>query len=181
MTMIEQPPTTTSQADIVFSVPDSSQSFELPIGPGMYIAKLNKIVAAPAGDFGPNIDWYWEIYNTYADANDVKPASHNADGSVWCFRERTSVKFGANPKSGVKAKARERAEALLKREFQDGEQMRGSDLIGKPAILHLIWRTGSDGQRQYLSVAHIEPYRKGMLAPLQPSSDADLDGDGAPF
>ena len=166
--------------DFEFHVPDSSQSFELPIGPGPYIVKLNRIEPAPKGEFGDNIYWFWEIYNTFdAEGKDVRPASFNPDGSVWCYRETTSVKFGANPKSGVKAKARERAEALLKREMEDGEVLKASALMGKPAMVHLVWKPSADGTRQYLNVALIEPYRVGMLAPVQPKGD-DAGADSVP-
>jgi hypothetical protein len=179
--------TTTSAAQpiVEFVVPDSSGSFELPIGPGAYIAKLQKIEAAPEGEWGPQIFWYWEIFNTYdLEGKDVRPASYNADGSIWCYRERTSTKFGEAPNGGVKAKARERAEALLRRELAPGERLQVADLIGRPAVLHLIWKTALDGQKQYLNVAHIERYRVGMLAPLPPkegTESVDLGDDAPPF
>lgn len=177
---------TTEPVDIEFKVPDSSEPFEQPCGPGTYIAKLNRIEKAKDGDFGPQIYWFWELYNTYDNANDVRAVAFEKDGTTpWCFREPTSTKFGENPKSGVKAKARIRAEALLKKEFGEGESMRASELVGKPAILHLIWKTSQDQTKQYLNVAHIEPYRKGYLAPFQAPEDAATDsadnGESIPF
>ncbi len=171
----------TEPTDIEFTVPTSSGDFELPCGAGTYIAKLNRIERAEDGQWGPRIYWYWELHNTVDGPNDVRPVAFDTDGNPWCFRESTSTKFGENPKTGLKAAARERAEALLKKTFAEGESMRSSELVGKAAVLHLIWKTSQDQSRQYLNVAHIEPYRKGFLAPVQSTADESDDTSEAPF
>lgn len=126
------------------------------LGPGMVIGKLAEIKRATDGQFGPQIDFWWELYytgeNYPKDPKDVVPAGYNADGSVYRLRDRTSTKFG---KGKVVAKARERAEALLKREISDDEDMGAvkADLPGKVAFLYLV-----ENDRGYLDVKMVERY-----------------------
>lgn len=159
---------------VQFANPKSG-NFEMPLNPGPYIFKLAAIVDEGEGDFGQQLGWHWEAFNTGVTANEINPAAFNADGSTFLFKERTSTKFGKNPKSGMVAKARSRAEALLKRTIDDDEDVSElpEQLIGKPAFVHLAYKTASDGRSQYLQIVHIEPYKKGMVAPLQIISEDD--------
>lgn len=162
--------TTHNFTDVTFDSP-KGKAYEQRVGPGPYIGKLERLERAPDGQYGANIYWYWGLYNTAPDENGkskVIPAQLNEDGSVYEWREKTSTKFGRNPKSGVSAKARERAEALLKREIQDDDDPASiaREIIGNGAMLYLTTQQGSDGN-MYLNMKAIEPYRPGMQAPVQ--------------
>ncbi len=165
--------------NVQLNVPSGGGSGELHVKPQSYIGKCVEITDAPPGDYGDNMYWWWELYNTGATASDLICACFEADGKEWRMRDMTSTKFGKNPKSGVTAKARQRVEALLKMEIDtDAEDFSVNGLldqcIGKPAMLHIVEHNG------YLNIQHVEPYRKGMLAPLQQIED-DADSNEAPF
>lgn len=150
------------------------------LGAGPVLGKLARIAKAPEGQYGPNMYWYWELFYTHpSDPKDVFPASFNPDGSVYQFREITSVKFG---KGKVTAKARERAEALLKRDIDDeSENLREvmNSLIGKPAILYLV-----ENERGYLDVKMVERYdpKRVIPAPVidEPEPETAFAGEDAP-
>lgn len=195
-------PTHTGQLpDVEFESP-RQKAHELRVGPGPYIGKLSRLEKAPEGNFGPGMYLYWELWNTVDENGKQKmvAAQLNEDGTVYEWRERTSLKFGKNPKTGVVAAARLRAEALLKRELQDDEietkeQIRAimNEMLGKPAMLYLV--TKQTDQGMFLNAGTVEPYRKGMVAPIQryeevPDEElpfdggtkaADDDDDEAPF
>lgn len=146
------------------------------LGEGMVIGKLAEIRRAPDGQFGPQIDFWWELYytgeNYPKDPKDVVPAGYNADGSVYRLRDRTSTKFG---KGKVVAKARKRAEALLKREISDDEDMAAvkAELPGKVAFLILALN-----ERGYLDVESVQRYDPKRQVP--PPYVADASDDATP-
>lgn len=170
--------------DVTFDSP-KGKSFEQRVGPGPYIARCMPLEKAPDGQYGPRLRWYWELYNTTQEDGKTKvvPAQHNVDGSVYQWSELTSTKFGKNPKTGVIAGARKRAEALLNREIQDDDDPRAiaQEIVGKTAFIYLTSQQGNDGN-MYLNMSAIEPYKKGMQAPIQrfdesPDAVGDDDAD----
>lgn len=177
-------PTHTGQLpDVEFESP-KSKAFELRVGPGPYIGKLNRFEKAGEGNFGPGMYLYWELWNTTEENGKQKmvAAQFNEDGSVYEWRERTSLKFGKNPKNGQIAAARLRAEALLKRELDDDEidtpeKIRAimNEMLGKPAMLYLVTKQTEQGL--FLNAGTVEPYRRGMVAPIQRYEEAATDED----
>lgn len=170
-------PTHTGQLpDIEFESP-KPKSYELRVGPGAYIGKLSRLEKAPEGNFGPGMFWYWQLWNTTEENGKQKmvAAQFNEDGSVYEWRERTSLKFGKNPKNGQIAGARLRAEALLKRDIEDDEEIRVimNEMLGKPAMLYLVAKQTDAGT--FLNAGTVEPYRKGMVAPIQRFEEAPDD------
>jgi hypothetical protein len=164
--------------NVQLDVPKSGGTGQLHVRAQSYIARCEDITDAPEGEFGKNMDWWWALYNTGDTATDLVCACVEADGETpWRFRDRTSTKFGKNPKSGMTAKARQRVEALLKMEIDtDAEDFSVGGLldqcIHKWAVVHIVEKNG------YLNIQHVEPYRKGMLVPLQPLDDASDESDG---
>lgn len=168
------------------TIPDDVQfesakgkAFEQRIGPGLYIGQLTRIEKGPDGQYGANVYSYWALHNTVEKdgKQEVVPAQFNEDGTVYEWRQKTTVKFGKNPKSGKTAALRQNAEALLKREIDDDEDTRAvlQECLGKAAMLHIKSEQGSDGN-MYLGLGMIEPYRKGMVAPVQ-RFEPDTDGE----
>jgi hypothetical protein len=178
---VNTPTHTGSLPDVEFESP-KQKSFELRVGPGPYIGKLSRLEKAPEGNFGPGMFWYWELWNTTEENGKQKmvAAQFNEDGSVYEWRERTSLKFGKNPKNGQIAGARLRAEALLKRDIEDDEDVRAimNEMLGKPAMLYLVTKQTEQGL--FLNAGTVEPYRKGMVAPIQRYEEAAAD-DELPF
>ena len=163
--------------DIEFTVPTVSDKgdFTYPCGPGTYIGKLVRYEHAPVSPNYPETSYlylYWALHNTFDGPDDIRPTAFEADGKTpWCLRDKVSTRFGIS-KGGNKSKMRERAEVLLRREFGDGDKARISEMIGKGAILHLVWRTNEDKTKQFLEIKYLEPYRNGSLAPFTPMDDA---------
>lgn len=169
--------------DVSFDSP-KGQSFELRVGPGPYIARCMPLERAPDGQYGPRLRWHWELYNTIQEDGKTKviPAQLEVDGkTVYQWTELTSTKFGKNPKTGVVAGSRKRAEALLGREISDDDDPKAiaQEIVGKTAFIYLTTQQGNDGN-MYLNMSAIEPYKKGMQAPIQrldesPEDDGDTD------
>lgn len=184
MTMTQQQTTQNYSVD-----PDIA--FELPTGggggrpdhlrPGPFIAKLARVTKAPDGQYGKNMYWFWELHNTGDSAKDLIPVAFNENGSIWQYREMTSVKFGKGKTKDKTAKARVRAEALLRREIDEAEDLRSvlEQLPGKAAFLYLTLN-----ENGYLDVEMVERYKAGMLAPLQKIEEetaATAEDDEVPF
>lgn len=176
--------------DVSFDSP-KGKSYEQRVGPGPYIGRCMPLERAPDGQYGPRLRWYWELYNTVQEDGKTKviPAQLEVDGkTVYQWSELTSTKFGKNPKTGIIAGARKRAEALLNREIQDDDDPRAiaQEIVGKTAFLYLTSQQGNDGN-MYLNMSAIEPYKKGMQAPIQRfeeeslTDDDDEPEDGLPF
>lgn len=149
--------------------------------PGTFIGKLSRITDAPPYENDKQMYWWWNLYWTGSGPKDLIDVAILDDGTPWEFRDKTSVRFGMGPNGP--AKARERVEALLKREIKDDEPLTGilDECIGKPAILHLIEKKGGDGN-MYLQVKFVEPYKSGTLCPAPADGEAAGDDDGdAPF
>lgn len=176
--------------DIEFQSPQG-KVFELRVGPGPYIGKFSRMTAAPPNQWNNQVYWFWELYNTIDEDGKQKviAAQLNEDGSIFEWRQKTSVRFGKNPKTGKMADARKNAEALLKRDVTDEEENDPraviQECLNKPAMLHLTLNHLDDG-RSFLNLGMIEPYKKGMVAPVQRVEEAadpealPFDGDTAP-
>jgi len=156
----------------------SGGTFEQRLQPGLCIGKCVDITDAPAGQFGDNMYWWWEVYYTGTSAKDLIPASFNEDGSIYRLRDMTSTKFGKGKTADKTAKSRVRVEALLKREIDDDEPLDGllDQCVGKPALLYLVATEAG-----YLNIQLVQPYKAGTLAPMperpDPASD-ELPFDG---
>jgi hypothetical protein len=156
----------------------SGGTFEQRLQPGLCIGKCVDITDAPAGQFGDNMYWWWEVYYTgEKGAKDLVPASFNEDGSIYRLRDMTSTKFGKGKTADKTAKARVRVEALLKREIDDDEPLDGllDQCIGKPALLYL-----AANEAGYLNVQLCQPYKPGTLAPIPAAVAVASDDDETP-
>jgi len=139
--------------------------FEQHLRPGLCIGVCARITDAPAGNYGPNMDWWWEPYYTVDGEKAPVPGAFNDDGTVYQLRDRTSTKFGKGKTPDKTAKARVRVEALLKREIDDDEPLEGilDQCLRKPVLLFLAL-----SESGYLNVELVKPYKAGTQVPMPP-------------
>lgn len=169
----------------MFESPRKSE-VNLHFKPGVYLATLKRLEDGGEGTFGPRIKWVFNLFNTgkndqgYEDATIVIPI-YGADGDPYEYFARTSTKFGKNPKTKKVAAARMYSEALIGRAIEDDEDPQAIEktIVGKKAVLHIVANEGTDGNT-YMNIEFMEPYKKGMLAPIIAEPEDAFADDDAP-
>lgn len=148
------------QQEAVFENP--SQGYQ-EVDAGKYVLKINKLRPCDPGQFGPMIEWVFNL----AFEGSTTPI-YSQDGKPAEMRQRTGTSLTP------KAKARKWAEAFLDRDLGDDDSGPGiaRELVGKKAIGII-----GPNDKGYSTILQIMPMRATKAAAGKSAAVQALEGD----